>query len=460
MKSLRLPVVLAALACWAFVGPFVGLLGAGLAAVPAAASDPFLRNTAPVRVVKAAGPAVVNITTEQIVQRHSSFGTFGRDPYFDRFFRDFFEPRGAQKVQSLGSGVVIDERGHILTNEHVIARADRIRVTMADGREFDATVLGADPNNDIAVLRAETDKKLPWVAPASSRDLMVGEPVIAIGNPFGLSNSVTTGVISAVNRSIRTEHRTFHGFLQTDASINPGTSGGPLLNAAGELIGINTAVYGGGQGIGFAIPIDVANRVVAELIAHGEVSPVWLGLEFQDLTPTLREALDLDSDGNGALVNRVRRKSPAEKAGIERGDVVTHVEKRPVHSAHEFFEMLESVTMNQELQFDLLREGSPLQLSLRAEEIPSDLVAQLADELLGLKLELDRGVFVVTAVRTNSGAARTGILAGDLVLGINGQRLADGESFRRSVLDLRGRSRALLVVQRGTGRYNVTVPLV
>jgi serine protease Do len=331
---------------------------------------------------------------------------------------------------------------------------------MADGREFDATVLGADPNNDIAVLRVETDENLPWVEPATSNDLMVGEPVIAIGNPFGLSNSVTTGVISALNRSIRTEHRTFHGFLQTDASINPGNSGGPLLNAEGKLIGINTAVYGDGQGIGFAIPIDVAKRVVSELIAHGEISPVWLGLEFQDLTRTLREVLDLDGDGGGALVNRVRPGSPAAKAGVERGDVVTHVEKRPLHSAHEFFEMLESVTMHQELRFDLLREGQQLRLTLRAEEFPPGLVSQLAVELLGLSLELDRGVFVVTAVRTGSGAARTGFQVGDFVLGINGRQLADKDAFRRSVLDLRGRHRALLVVQRGTGRYHVTVPLV
>ena len=456
MKSLRLPLAFVALACWACVG----LIGSGLALRAAAASDPFLRNTAPVRVVKAAGPAVVNITTEQIVQRRSSFGAFGRDPTFDRFFRDFFEPRGPATVKSLGSGVVIDAHGHILTNEHVIARADHIRVTMADGREFDATVLGADPNNDIAVLRVETDENLPWVEPATSNDLMVGEPVIAIGNPFGLSNSVTTGVISALNRSIRTEHRTFHGFLQTDASINPGNSGGPLLNAEGKLIGINTAVYGGGQGIGFAIPIDVAKRVVSELIAHGEISPVWLGLEFQDLTRTLREVLDLDGDGGGALVNRVRPGSPAAKAGVERGDVVTHVEKRPPHSAHEFFEMLESVTMHQELRFDLLREGQQLRLTLRAEEFPPDLVSQLAVELLGLSLELDRGVFVVTAVRTGSGAARTGFQVGDFVLGINGRQLADKDAFRRSVLDLRGRHRALLVVQRGTGRYHVTVPLV
>ncbi|MDP7571156.1 MAG: trypsin-like peptidase domain-containing protein, partial [Myxococcota bacterium] len=195
------------------------MLVAFLLAAPASSDDPFLRHTVTVRAVKSVGPAVVNITTERLV-RGSPFGHFGGDPFFDRFFRDFFEPRLPQKVQSLGSGVVINEIGHILTNEHVVARASRIRVALADGREFEAELIGADANNDIAVLRARTEEKLPWVEMGTSGDLMVGESVIAIGNPFGLSNTVTTGVISALDRSIRTEQSTYHGFLQTDASIN------------------------------------------------------------------------------------------------------------------------------------------------------------------------------------------------------------------------------------------------
>jgi S1-C subfamily serine protease len=244
------------------------------AAATARADDPFLRRTATVRAVEKVGPAVVNITTERVVRRRSPFSGFGGDPLFDQFFRDFFSPRTRnQTVQSLGSGVVIDPEGRVITNEHVVARASRIRVSLADGREFEATLVGADPNNDLAVLQIDTEEELPWVAPGSSRDLLVGEPVIAIGNPFGLSNTVTTGVLSATDRSINTNGRTFHGFLQTDASINPGNSGGPLLNAEGTLIGINTAIYQGAEGIGFAIPIDVARRVVAELIEHGEVQP-------------------------------------------------------------------------------------------------------------------------------------------------------------------------------------------
>ena len=432
-----------------------------LAALPAGANDPFLRRTVTVRVVQEVGRAVVNITTEQMVSHSSPFRHFRGDPFFDRFFRDFFEPRVPQTHQSLGSGVVIDRHGHVLTNEHVVGRATRIRVATSDGREFDAELVGADPNNDIAVLRIESDERLPWLEMGTSADLMVGEPVIAIGNPFGLEHTVTTGVVSALNRSIRSEQYVFHGFLQTDASINPGNSGGPLLNAEGQLIGINTAVYQGGQGIGFAIPIDVAARVVRELIAHGEVSPVWLGIEFQELSPELRDVMDLPRGTTGALVNKVRRKSPARRAGVKRGDVVTHLDGRPVETSRSFFEMLASVTAGQQLRLDVWRDGRARNIQARAEQVPDELVATLVREMLGMKLEpREGGGFLVSSVRVGSGAARIGIQPGDVVLGINGRPLDDEDALRRLALDLRGRSRALVVVQRGAGRYHVTIPLV
>jgi len=435
------------------------MLVAFLLAAPASSDDPFLRHTVTVRAVKSVGPAVVNITTERLV-RGSPFGHFGGDPFFDRFFRDFFEPRLPQKVQSLGSGVVINEIGHILTNEHVVARASRIRVALADGREFEAELIGADANNDIAVLRARTEEKLPWVEMGTSGDLMVGESVIAIGNPFGLSNTVTTGVISALDRSIRTEQSTYHGFLQTDASINPGNSGGPLLNAHGHLVAINTAVYQSGQGIGFAIPIDTAARIVKELIEEGEVSPVWLGIDFQDLTPELVAALGLPPDLQGALVNQVRDKSPAGRAGIHRGDVVTKLGGRPITTARNFFERLDSVVEDQEIAILLMRDGHERTIALVAEEVPAPVIDALVRERLGLELEAKAGGgFTVRSVRAGSSAARTGLQAGDLLLAINGRPLEDENALRRSALDLRGRSRALIVVQRGAGRYHVTIAL-
>ncbi len=290
---------------------------------------------------------------------------------------------------------------------------------------------------------------------------MVGEPLIAIGNPFGLASSVTTGVVSALDRSIRSETRVFHGFIQTDASINPGNSGGALLDSEGRLIGINTAVYNGGQGIGFAIAADVAARVVNELIAHGTLTPVWVGVEFQDLTPGLGQALALPEGTNGAVVNRVRESSPASRSGVRRGDVVTQLDRHPVRTSRDFFEMLASVTPGQELRLDFVREGKPQTLSLRAEVLPDAVVTQILRERLGVDLELsEAGVYSVRAVRKDGGAARIGIQPGDLILGINGRALQGAEDLRRSALDLSGRSRALVVVQRGAGRYHVTIPLV
>jgi S1-C subfamily serine protease len=435
----------------------------------ASGADPFLRRTTTVQVVQNAGPAVVSITTEQLARQGNPFRPFRGDPFFNRFFQDFFEPRRPRPAQNLGSGVIIDREGRILTNEHVVSRASRIQVSLSDGREFEATLIGADPNHDIAVLEVvregeskdELDLELPWLEPGSSEDLMVGEPVIAIGNPFGLSHTVTTGVISALNRSLRTDDRVYHGFIQTDASINPGNSGGPLINAVGDLVGINTAIYDRAEGIGFAIPIDDARRVVDELIEHGEVSPVWLGLDFQELDASLREAMGLPAKLHGALVNRVRPNSPASRAGVLRGDVVTRLEGQSIESAREFFERLGAATDGQDLDLSLHRAGRDREVSVRAEEVPDALVAELVEELTGLSLDPhDAGGFVVSAVREGSGAARIGVQTGDLLLGINGKALADEQVLRRQVLALRGQPQALIVVQRGAGRYHVTIPLI
>ncbi len=436
-------------------------LFAALAAAPAAAEDPFLRRTAAVEVVEKVGPAVVNITTQRVVESSSPFAPFASgDPFFDQFFRDFFEPRVPRTAQSLGSGVVIDARRHVLTNEHVVARATRIQVTLADGRELEATLVGADPDNDLAVLRIETGEAVPWIEPGSSGDLLVGEPVIAIGNPFGLSNTVTTGVVSALDRSIRQQDRTFHGFLQTDASINPGNSGGPLLNAEGELIGINTAIYSGAQGIGFAIPIDVAKRVVRELIEHGAVQPVWLGLDLQDLDARLVEVMQLPARVSGALVSRVREPGPAARSGIARGDVLMRLDGRPLHSAHEFYEMLDGVTTGQTLALEVWRDGTTRTFRASAAALPENAIAEIALEKLGVRLApAARGGFEVEEVRSGSGAARIGVQPGDLISHINGRALADPDALRRALLDLRGRDRALVMVLRGRGRYHVTIPL-
>jgi serine protease Do len=438
-----------------------------IGAAPSVASDPFLRRTATVRVVEKVGPSVVNITTERLLEGPSPFtSNRPRDigPRSDDFFEHFFGV-GERRTQSLGSGVIFDRNGHVLTNEHVIARADRVRVAIADGREFDAELVGADPNNDVAVLRILTDEALPFTPPGDTHDLMVGEPVIAIGNPFGFANSVTTGVISAVDREVDAGgaggSSAFHGLLQTDAAINPGNSGGPLLNAEGELIGINTAMFGGAEGIGFAIPIGVARRVIHELLLYGEVHPVWLGLEFQDLDPALRQVMALPRGVAGALINRLHPNSPASRAGIRRGDLVSSLDGRPIRDAAQLFEMLEGMTPGQVRVFELYRDGRFRKASVTAEELPQSMVDNIASRKLGLDLALSEksSDFEITAVAPDSAAAKLGLRAGDHLLRMNGVTLASREDLRRAVARLRSTARALIVVQRGPGRYHLTLPL-
>ncbi len=429
-------------------------------AAPAAAADPFLRRTAAVEAAERVGPAVVSVTTEIDVRQQSPFEGYRGDPFFERFFQDFIEPNRSRTEQSLGSGVVIDGAGHVLTNEHVVARASRIKVILSDGREFDAKLVGADPNNDIAVLRIESDEKLPWVAPGGSDDLLVGEPVIAIGNPFGLSSTVTTGVISALDRSIRTEGRSYYGFIQTDASINPGNSGGPLLNAAGELIGVNTAIYQGAQGIGFAVPIAVAKRVVDQLIQHGEIAPVWLGIELQDLDPNLHDAMEVPRGTSGALVTGVLKGGPAERAGLRRSDLLTRVDGHKIRSARDVYEIFETAAPGQDLDIEVWRANATEHLTARAERLSDEGVVTLAERILGLGLAgVDGGGFRVKKVQTKSRAEQIGFHAGDVLLAINGRPLENTTALRRAVLDLQGRARAQVVVQRGGGRYHVIVPL-
>ena len=441
------------------------ILAGPLGVRSAFAADPFLRRTATVDVVERIGPSVVNITTEQIVESPSPFhpqsGTI--DPRVEDFFGNFFEPR-SRTVQNLGSGVIFDRAGHVLTNMHVIARASRVRVAIADGREFDAEVIGADERNDLAVLRILMDKKetLPFTRPGDSADLLVGEPVIAIGNPFGFSNSVTTGVISAVNRSVNAQGGVpFHGLLQTDALINPGNSGGPLLNAEGRLIGINVAIWGGAQGIGFAIPIDTAKRVIRELLLYGEVQPVWLGLEFQEIDPALRPLLDIPNGAHGVLINRVQAASPAARAGIRRGDIVLGIDDRRVLSASSLNEMFKSMTDGQPIAFELFNDGEIRAVEARAEEMPPSVVSKIAYSMLGLDLSLSPtdGAFEIKEVRQGSGAEALGLRQGDYLIKINGVQLTDDEALRRAVARLRGNTRALVVVQRGPGRYPLTIPL-
>ena len=427
-----------------------------VAAARGAESDPERRSLV-VQAVEKASPAVVNVSTEQVVERRASPFPFPQDPFFEEFFRDFVDPRPRRfKTTSLGSGVIVAADGTIMTNVHVIERASRVRVTLNDQREFDATLVGADADADIAVLRVKAGGDLPHIPFGTSADLMIGETVIAIGNPFGLSHTVTTGVVSAVGRSLRDEDRTYTDFIQTDASINPGNSGGPLLDIKGELIGINTAIYGKAQGIGFAIPVDRAQRVMKDLVSYGEVRHAWVGLVVQDLTPDLAQHFGVR---RGVVVAQAEPKSPAEAAGIARGDAVTKVDGHEVASREEFEQRIEDHAEGDRITLTLRREGRDEDVRLAAATFPAARADELAWQLLGLQAAGAEDGLVVSRVRPGSPAARIGVQRGDRLLGLGGTPLRSVAELRRKMIELRSARSVLLSVGRGPYQYNVNVPL-
>ena len=442
-----------------------------LAALPAAADN--LRESAVVKAVRRVSPAVVNISSAQEARaRANPFSGFG-SPFFEEFFKDFFDPRFERRQQqtSLGSGVIIDgQRGLILTNAHVIQQSGTIRVSLMDEREFEARIVGADPDSDLAVLKIDAKGSLPAVAMGSSEDLLIGETVIAIGNPFGFSHTVTTGVISAVNRSIRTEERVFNDFIQIDASINPGNSGGPLLNIDGELIGINTAIYAKAQGIGFAIPIGKARRIVADLIVYGEVKLAWTGIIVQELTERTARYLDAPAR-RGAMVRAVEPDSPAERAGVQEGDVLVSVGSRRIASVEDYFAATRSAAAGETLEIELWRGGRSRKVSLKTAIYPIERADQLAWTLLGVRVEeltaknrrdhriAAREGVVVAEVRPGSHLARIGAKPGDVIRQVDDVGTATLEEFRKAVVKSRQKSSLVLLIQRADQGYYVTVTL-
>jgi serine protease Do len=434
------------------------------------AEQSFPRENAVVRAVRKVSPAVVNISTSKLIERGvSPFFSFENDDFFNRFFRDFFEPRKRQYVQnSLGSGVIIDStQKYILTNHHVIVRASKIMITLADRQEFEARVVGTDPESDLAVLKIESNTSLPAIRMGRSDDLMIGETVIAIGNPFGLSHTVTTGVISALNRSVRTQSGVYHNFIQIDASINPGNSGGPLLNINGELVGINTAIYSGAEGIGFAIPIDRARRIVSDLINYGRVHTAWLGITVQDLTKNLIDYFHLSVD-RGVLITQVVPGSPAKDKGLKRGDVITELNKNSIGSSRDYYDRLSQHTADELLHLTLIRDGKREEMSIKAASFPPDLALDLAFDRLGFKVEdlnkrlaaqyrlENKESLVIVAVNKGSQADKIGIEPGDLVRGINDLSIINKQDFTRAVIRYRLKEQVTVLIQRGWRVYSVS----
>jgi Do/DeqQ family serine protease len=424
--------------------------------------QPYPRRNAIVDAVQKVSPAVVNISLEyEIRKRISPFSEFS-NPLFDEFFKDFFDPGfGRQyKRTSLGSGVIIDgQRGYILTNAHVVEKTGTVTITLNDEREYEAEIVGVDPDSDLAVLHIKANDPLPSIAMGDSRDLLIGETVIAIGNPFGFSNTVTTGVISAANRSFRTKDRVFHDFIQTDASINPGNSGGPLLNINGELIGINTAIYAGAQGIGFAIPINKARRIIEDLIAHGEVIDAWLGLWVQDLDSSLTAYYNIPNK-QGVLISGVDPDSPAREAGLSEGDVILAIDGRKVVSIEDYQARLRNYGVKDRLTLSIWAQGQKRDIRLEARAFPIAKAPQLAYTLLGLKIDPQaKAGVVVAAVQKGGFLARTGVRPGDVIRQVNEFLVREPVDFYKAVIKYREQESMVFLLQRESQRYYITVPV-
>ena len=301
----------------------------------------------------------------------------------------------------------------------------------------------------------------------NSDDLMIGETVIAIGNPFGLSHTVTTGVISALNRAVRTEERVYRNFIQTDASINPGNSGGPLLNIDGELIGINTAIYQKAQGIGFAIPINKAKRIVKELLNAGEVRIPWIGLELQELTPELKNYFSVPGETEGVLVSDVIDGSPAAKIGLKRGDIILSLEGIPISSSQDYRGSLEEFVPEEHLRIKILRKGKKLNFSLQLAVFPLEYALDLVYHRMGLRVgDLNKetrerygvkGAVFINKVRKDSEAGRIGLEPGDLILQVNDMPVKDLEDFKKAISRYRHLQALTLFIRRGPYGYSLTL---
>jgi serine protease Do len=426
------------------------------------------RRTPVVIAIEKVSPAVVNINTEEVIrQRANPFSGLG-DEFFDQFFQDFFPPQN-YKRQSLGSGVIINQKGYILTNEHVISRASTIKVTLSDNREFDAHLVGADSRSDLAIIKIDSDKPLPFAQMGASADIMIGESVIAIGNPFGLSHTVTTGIISAVNRSIKGEDgRVYSDFIQIDASINPGNSGGPLLNINGEVIGINTAIYQRAEGIGFAIPIDRAKRIVNDLIKYGEVHEAWIGLFVQELTPQIARSFGY-SNTKGVIISRIFKGGPSERVGLKRGDIILSIGGKPIKTIDDYYDLIYGYGHNDKIDITIFRDGKKIVFNVVAQAMPEELYDEIALEWLGIsvdeitnkevkkyKLFTNSGV-IITRVEKGSPSGKIGIEEGDVLSQINQTKIENVKDFKKAILTVRKGSSVLLLIQRGKYGYYVTL---
>ena len=441
MNSQRrlLPVALLVLGLAAAVPPPV------LAALPALVEGQPLPTLAP--MLERATPAVVNIATESRVQLRRN--PLLDDPFFRRFFNVPDQPR-ERRAQSVGSGVVVDaRRGYVITNHHVVDGADTITVTLRDGRQLDAKVIGSDSESDVAVIQVPA-RNLTALPLADSDRLRVGDFVVAIGNPFGLGQTVTSGIISALGRT-GLGIQGYEDFIQTDASINPGNSGGALVNLRGELVGINTAIIapgGGNVGIGFAIPANMVARLMEQIVDHGSVRRGQLGVSVQDLTPDLARAFNLPTS-QGAVIAQVSPRSTAAKAGLKEGDVVLRVNERSIRDGGGLRNAIGLLEVGETVRLEILRDGKPLTLDAKVGEyVPAKAEGEaLHPQLAGATFEdigpnsplagKVQGVLIVD-VDSGSPAARAGLRRNDIIIGVNRRPIASTAELRQLMIDRDG----------------------
>ena len=433
------------------------------------------------QLAKDANESVVNISTVKIIK-----GREGPDPRFfggpsdqNDLFRDFFDqffkdqvPRDYRQ-KSLGSGTIIDKDGFILTNNHVVEKTDEIKVTLANEKEFDAKIIGRDPKTDLALIRIETDEPLKPLPLGDSDKLEVGDWVVAIGNPFGLTHTVTAGIVSAKYRKLGAG--SYENFIQTDASINPGNSGGPLLNTAGEVVGINSAIFsrsGGSIGIGFAIPINMAKELLPQL-KKGKVVRGWLGVMIQKITPELRQKFSL-KDEKGALVADVTSDGPAERAGIKRGDVIISFDGKEIEEMSELPFVVASTPVNKTVTVVVIRGGGKESLTVKIakmeeEKGPAAVIEEKSD--LGITLKeltpelsqqlglIEKSGLVVVQVESNSPAEEAGIRQGDIIMEMDQKPVKNIDEYSKQILQYKKGDTILFLIKRGGSALYLTLKI-
>lgn len=409
-----------------------------------------IRFTPVVKAVRAAAPAVVNITSSRLETRRSPLDDFFGPGIEDLFFGS---PAQQQKRTSLGSGVIVDgHEGLVLTNAHVIGDSDEIMAHLQDGREYQATVVGLEPEFDIAVLKLQEAPDLPGLPLGDSSDLMPGETVIAIGNPYGFEHTVTTGVISALNRSLRSQGGLLTELIQTDAAINPGNSGGPLLNLEGSLIGINTAIDSRAEGIGFAIPVNKAREVMSGLVSHEETTPLWIGLRGENMDPRTAQVLGLP-DARGMLITEVYENTPAARIGLKPGDVLTRFNRVQLLDKGDYLAALRNQSAVREVTLEGYRDGARFSRKVTPEELSDAKTAELLKEHWGIMVKTDGPRVLVE----NAFGVAGMLQPGDVLMAVDQYGVGSFKDMLQAFRRQRFSGRVVLLVSRNGQTYYATL---